>query len=228
MSGCSNCRCAWYIRNALIVSDTDAPSVLAATMLEGSYPGFVYQENRSTFPYGGRADPIFGETEKSVALALKEVTRKIVESPLVMIKWHLFEKPVYLFQWDNIDGVGDIFIYPIRSTPFRNDAFFQAIHGAFYYTHFAVLTLAIIGALAAWIPSATKRISPEKRPTPRLASFLLAFLYLAGQGSSSSPHRPWLRDHGERVGVMARCHHVARRHRCNRRRGRVIPRMPRL
>jgi 4-amino-4-deoxy-L-arabinose transferase-like glycosyltransferase len=168
----------WFIRNGLIVSQTDTPSVLAATMLEGSYPGFVYQENKSTFPYGGRADPIFSETEKSVALALKEVTRKIVESPLAMMKWYLIEKPVYLFQWNNIDGVGDVFIYPVRSTPFRNDELFQAIHGTFYYSHLAVLALAIIGAIAAWIPSATGRLPPGRCATPRLASLLLMFLYL--------------------------------------------------
>jgi 4-amino-4-deoxy-L-arabinose transferase-like glycosyltransferase len=168
----------WFIRNALNVPHTDEPSLLAATMLEGSYPGFVYQGNKATFPYGGRTDPIFNAAEKSVALTLKEVTRKIAENPLAMTAWYLFEKPVYLFQWDNIDGVGDVFIYPIRSTPFRTNELFQTIHGAFYYGHLAVLVLALIGAIAAWLPLARKQLSPDKRPTLRIASLMLAFLYL--------------------------------------------------
>jgi 4-amino-4-deoxy-L-arabinose transferase-like glycosyltransferase len=168
----------WFIRNALNVPHTDEPSVLAATMLEGSYPGFVYQGNKATFPYGGRIDPIFNAAEKSVALTLKEVTRKIAENPIAMTAWYLFEKPVYLFQWNNIDGVGDVFIYPIRSTPFRNDGLFQAIHGAFYYGHLAVLVLALIGAIAAWLPLTRKQLSSDKRPTLRIASLMIAFLYL--------------------------------------------------
>src|SRR5262249_33516469 len=98
----------WFIRNTLNVPHADEPSLLAAAMLEGSYPGFVYQGNKATFPHGGRTDPIFNTAEKSVALTLKEVTRKISENPIAMIAWYLFEKPVYLFQWDNIDGVGDV------------------------------------------------------------------------------------------------------------------------
>ena len=88
----------WFIRNALNVHSTDAPSLLAATMLEGSYPGFVYQGNLATFPYGGRTDPFFSEAEKSVSLTLKAVTGKIVDNPIGMAAWYLLEKPIYLFQ----------------------------------------------------------------------------------------------------------------------------------
>lgn len=168
----------WFIRNAMNVPHTDEPTLLAATMFEGSYPGFVYQGNKATFPYGGRSDPIFNAAEKSVALTLKEVTTKIAENPLAMSAWYLFEKPVYLFQWDNIDGVGDVFIYPIRSTPFRNNEFFRTIHGTFYYGHLAVLVLAIIGAIAAWLPLAKRQLSPDNCPTLRIASLMLAFVYL--------------------------------------------------
>jgi peptidoglycan/LPS O-acetylase OafA/YrhL len=168
----------WFVRHTLNVPHTDEPSLLAATMLEGSYPGFVYQGNKATFPYGGRTDPIFNTAEKSVALTLKEVTRKISENPIAMIAWYLFEKPVYLFQWDNIDGVGDVFIYPIRSTPFRNNELFQTIHGAFYYGHLAVLVLAIIGAIASWLPLASQQLSAANRPALRIASLMLAFVYL--------------------------------------------------
>jgi hypothetical protein len=41
-----------------------------------------------------------------------------------------------------------------------------------------VLVLALIGAIAAWLPLTRKELSPDKRPTLRIASLMLAFLYL--------------------------------------------------
>ena len=163
----------WFIRNAVNVSHTEAPSLLAATMLEGSYPGFVYQGNKATFPYGGRSDPAFSKIEKSVPLTVNEVTRKIVADPIAMATWYLFEKPVYLFQWDNIDGVGDIFIYTVRSTPFHDQILFQTIRSAFHYCHLPMLILALIGAVVAWIVP-----DSNKHPTLRMASLMLPFIYL--------------------------------------------------
>jgi len=168
----------WFIRNALNVPRTVAPSLLAATMLDGAYPGFVYQGNMATFPYGSRSDPIFKEAEKSVSLTLKEIARKIAENPIAMARWYLFEKPVYLFQWNNIDGT-DIFIYDVRSTPFHNDKLFQTIYIVFRYTHLPVLILSVMGAMAAWLPSTAKHLSPDQLPLLRVASLMLPFVYVA-------------------------------------------------
>jgi 4-amino-4-deoxy-L-arabinose transferase-like glycosyltransferase len=168
----------WFIRNALNVPQTDAPSLLATAMLEGSYPGLVYDGNKATFPYGGQFDPIFNETRKSVARTLEVVARKIADDPVAMTRWYLLEKPVFLVQWDNIDGAGDVFIYPVRSTPFNKDMLFKLVHGAFHYSHYVVLILAAIGAVTVWLLSETTQVAPSKQPVLRIASLLFAFLYL--------------------------------------------------
>ena len=41
-----------------------------------------------------------------------------------------------------------------------------------------MLILALVGAIAAWLSSTTKQISPDKRPTLRIASLMLGFVYL--------------------------------------------------
>jgi 4-amino-4-deoxy-L-arabinose transferase-like glycosyltransferase len=168
----------WFIRNALNVPRTDAPSLLAAAVLEGSYPGLIYDGNKATFPYGGQRDPIFNETQKSVARTLEVVARKIADDPVAMTRWYLIEKPVFLLQWDNIDGVGDVFIYPVRSTPFNTDMLFKLVHGAYHYSHYVVLILAAIGAVTVWLLSETAQVAPSKRPVLRIASLLFVFLYL--------------------------------------------------
>jgi len=106
------------------------------------------------------------------------VARKIADNPVAMTRWYLLEKPVFLLQWDNIDGVGDVFIYPVRSTPFNNDTLFKLVHGAFHYTHYVVLILAAIGAVTVWLLSETAQVAPSKQPVLRIASLLFVFLYL--------------------------------------------------
>ena len=168
----------WFIRNALNVPQTDAPSLVAATMLDGSYPGFIYDGRKETFPYGAQADPTANETRKSVTRILEKVAMKIADDPVAMTRWYLLEKPVFLLQWDNIDGVGDVFIYPIRQTPFNDDMLFKLVHGAFHYSHYVVLILAAIGAVTVWLWSETAQIAPSKQPVLRIASLLFVFLYL--------------------------------------------------
>jgi 4-amino-4-deoxy-L-arabinose transferase-like glycosyltransferase len=168
----------WFIRNALVVPQSDAPSLLASAMLEGSYPGFVYDGNKATFPYGGQRDPIFNETRKSVTRTLEVVARKIADNPVATTRWYLLEKPVFLLQWDNIDGVGDVFIYPVRSTPFNDNMLFKLVHGAFHYSHYVVLILAAIGAVTVWLLPETAQLAPNKQPVLRIASLLFVFLYL--------------------------------------------------
>ena len=168
----------WFIRNALNVPQTDEPSLLAVAMLEGSYPGLVYDGDKATFPYGGQRDPIFNETRKSVTRTLEVVARKIADNPVAMTRWYLLEKPVFLLQWDNIDGVGDVFIYPVRSTPFNNNMLFKLVHGAFHYSHYVVLILAAIGAVTVWLLPETALLAPNKQPVLRMASLLFVFLYL--------------------------------------------------
>ena len=95
-----------------------------------------------------------------------------------MMAWYLFEKPVYLFQWSNVDGAGDVFIYPVRATPFSDSQLFRTIHEIFYVGHLPALLLAIVGAIAVWLPQATNKFFAAPLPTLRIASLMLGFLYL--------------------------------------------------
>jgi len=92
------------------------------------------------------------------------------------MKWYFLEKPVYLFQWSNIDG-GDIFVYPVVSTPFSDRIAFETMHWIFERSHLPILALAFLGCIAPWIPTVRKIISLKTQIVLRTASLMLMFLY---------------------------------------------------
>ena len=150
----------WFIRNLLDVP-AGGPSLAATSMLDGSYRGYIFGENPTTFPYGGRYDPSFDFIRRSLVDTLEAVVNKFTLDPLGMMKWYFIEKPVYLFQWSNIDGIGDIFVYPIVTTPFSNHIAFKAVHLIFEWSHVVILTLAFLGCIAPWTPAVTKVVSSK-------------------------------------------------------------------
>ncbi len=166
----------WFIRNLLNVP-AGGPSLVADTMLRGSYRGYTFAANPSTFPDGWLYDPSVDFTRRSLVSTLEAVGNKITLDPLGMMKWYFVEKPVYLFQWSNIDGIGDVFVYPIVRTPFSDRIAFKAVHLIFEWSHVVILTLAFLGCIAPWTPAVRKIISSKAKTVLRLASLMLIFLY---------------------------------------------------
>jgi hypothetical protein len=123
------------------------------------------------FPFAFNRDPNFAAAAKSITLSVKLVARKIWHEPLVMARWYLFEKPIYLFRWDEVGSFdGDVFIYPTWNSPFWGNKLFQAIHAAFRQTHPVMLGFVAVGAVAAWFVGT---------PVIRISSLLLIFTYVA-------------------------------------------------
>src|SRR5262249_1023632 len=166
----------WFIRNLLNVP-AGGPSLVADTILRGSYRGYIFAANPATFPDGWLYDPSFDFTRRSLVSTLEAVGNKITLDPFGMMKWYFIEKPVYLFQWSNIDGIGDVFVYPVVRTPFSDRIAFKGVHLIFEWSHVVILTLAFLGCIAPWIPAVRKLISSKAQTVLRLASLMLIFLY---------------------------------------------------
>ncbi len=179
--GCAGAACVvapWLVRNWLNVVDGDG-SLIAATMLDGSYRGYIYAGDASTFPYARLADPMFETARQTVSRAIGEIATRLASDPLGSAVWYLIEKPGYLLRWDNVDGAGDVFVYPALATPFTTDLLFRTIHRAYRATHDLVVLLAAVGCAMVWIAPAV-RLARFRRPHGlRMASLLLIFLYAA-------------------------------------------------
>jgi hypothetical protein len=168
----------WAIRNAVNLPRGDAPSLFATGILEGSYRGFIFNGDTATFPYGARSDPKFQRLRVDSLAAVREAGTKFAANPGDSLRWYVFEKPVYLFQWSNIDGVGDVFVYPATATPFKSNPIFKAVHETYRFAHPLVLLLAVIGAVLPWPRRFAVVVPNAKLHVPRIASLLLAYLYL--------------------------------------------------
>jgi len=168
----------WVVRNLVSVPGGEAPSLFARTMLEGAYRGYVYAGDPATFPYGARADPRFRELVVSPERVLAEVVQRLAASPVSQLTWYLFQKPVFLFQWSNVDGMGDIFVYPIAASPFLSNPVFAVVRAAYRFSHALLLILGALGAVAAWRTANMQSLGAQAQTVLRMASLLLAFIYL--------------------------------------------------
>ena len=169
----------WLIRNALFVAPDAAPSGLAMTMLFGAYPDFRLAGDPTTFPYPTLHDPNAPAAMASVWSALAEIGRRFAADPATMTRWYLIGKPPYLWQFDNIDGMGDVFVYPVIASPFSDNFTFEAIHHYMRKLHWPIVFSGLLGVALIWAPGLDRLLPWRGRFALRAASLLPVFLTLA-------------------------------------------------
>ena len=136
---------SWALRNQIQVT-SDAPRGMnraIATMSHGTYPGFIYKNPRyKRFPY--REDPLqpaFGSSFENLTQILWSRVKK---EPYRYVKWYIIGKPCYLWSWDIIQGVGDIYIYPVPISYFKVSGFGGMIRAVMKLLHPYFLLLFIV------------------------------------------------------------------------------------
>lgn len=87
-------------------------SRLISTMSHGTYPDFIYKDpNFKYLPY--HEDPMqpeFGSSFREILWA------RFKKNPLLYMKWYFLEKPYYLWSWSILQGQGDIYVYPVKTS----------------------------------------------------------------------------------------------------------------
>jgi hypothetical protein len=169
----------WIVRNMLIEGLVTTPSSLAMTLVIGAYPDYVFNGDPRTFPFPQSYDPDFLKNSASVTTAAAEVLRKVAADPLGMIAWYTLRKPIYLWQFVNIDGAGDVLVYPLRGAPFDTDALLAFTHAAMWVLHWPLVVLAAAGSILVWLPPVVRLLPQAGGLVLRCASLLLIFLALA-------------------------------------------------
>ncbi|MDF1594121.1 MAG: glycosyltransferase family 39 protein [Desulfobacterales bacterium] len=146
---------AWNLRNNLTVP-ADAPKAsdrAVATLSHGAYPNFIYKDPRFfRFPY--REDPqqpAFGASFENFRRILWERAK---QRPFAYLKWYFIGKPYYLWRWDIIQGVGDVYIYPTATSLYRRSFAADLSRFGIKCLHPLLLILALSGLFliiaAAW------------------------------------------------------------------------------
>lgn len=169
----------WLIRNMLFVPAGTTSSPLAQTLLGSAYPDYMFNGDPNTFPYAFLHDPTFEKNSATVLTALKEIWRRFSIDPMGMIRWYFWAKPPYLWQFSNIDGAGDVFEYPIITSPFMSNSFFIFTHDMMKLLQWPIAFSAAVGSILVWLPITSALLEENSGLLLRTGSLLLAFLTAA-------------------------------------------------
>jgi 4-amino-4-deoxy-L-arabinose transferase-like glycosyltransferase len=166
----------WVLRNALV---NPSKSKLAyATVHKGMYPDLIYNNDSKTYGSPNRFDPTWNQ-RRDMTSVLKEIVHRFKDDPQKYARWYIFGKPVMFFSWDIIVGMGDVFIYPVFTSPYHSaSGFFGWTHRLMKSIHGKITVFALLTAIFLWLPMAKKLITERGLIPARFASLLILYFIL--------------------------------------------------
>ena len=166
----------WVLRNKLV---RPVKSTLAiATIHKGMYPNLIYNNDSKTYGFPNLFDEQW-EQRQDMSSVLREIFRRFKNEPLEYLRWYLIGKPSMFFSWDMIVGMGDVFIYPVLTSPYHHHrGFFSLTHRVMNSLHGLLTILALLTSIFVWFPLAKKMLSEKGLIVARFVSLLLIYFIL--------------------------------------------------
>ena len=174
----------WLLRNWFSLHTLSDPTLTINTLYQGMYPDFMYEGRKETFGFPYRFDPNASSIGASLDNTLAAIAHRFESRPWEHIVWYL-SKPLYLFQWDIISGQGDAFVYPATYSPYYDKPLFAWSHDIMKWLHPLLIWSSFAGAMAAWLPRHSLRLTESQWFTARLLS--LTYLYFIFVHIAGSP-----------------------------------------
>ncbi len=116
---------SWKLRNYFAIGSFSDPKLMISSLYHGSFPNFMYNNLPESYGFPYRFDPMVNQYYEGVGKTLQLIWQRVIEQPLQYIYWYLAGKQLYLWQWDILAGAGDVFIYPVISSPIKYQADLQ-------------------------------------------------------------------------------------------------------
>jgi hypothetical protein len=188
----------WSIRNHLSLPENAAKGSkrALATLSHGAYPGFVHENPKYKY-YAYREDPRQPEFSSSIGSFAAIFWERAKDRPLRYLSWYLIEKPYYLWSWNILQGQGDVYVYPVRTSLFYRSAAANAARTVMKALHPLILLVSLAG-LVLFVPGVRRfpRI-PEERAVAMilfciLIYYTLLYTVFAPWPRYSVPLRPFL------------------------------------
>lgn len=164
----------WVIRNNFLLDEKATNTLALASIHKGMYPGFVYKDDPKSYGIPNNFDPEW-ENRNNYSSVFAEIFRRFKEDPIKHLRWYTVGKPIMFFSWDIVVGMGDIFVYPVSTTPYHTSSFFQVTHKFMRVIHWPLIALALLASILIWLPSAYKTLSEREIIIVRFTS--LVFIY---------------------------------------------------
>jgi len=187
----------WIIRNLQIIHSTSDDTLKINFLHHGMYPEFKYNGLDKSYGIPYRYDPLSTEISKSTTSVLNEIARRFRDEPAQHLKWYLIKKPFVFWSWNNIQGLGDVFLYPVHQTPYRTNLFFKWTHFLMRYLHWPLVLLCAVGCMMVWLPQVKNQYPEKSLYVARFVSALLLYftaIHIIGAPFPrySIPLRPFL------------------------------------
>jgi hypothetical protein len=134
------------------------------TMSHGAYPDFIYKSPYyKRFPYReDPSQPLFGS---SIRDFWRVFWPRVKDDPASYLHWYLAGKAYYLWSWDIIQGVGDIYIMPVEDSLFQVSAVAGSIRKIMKFLHPVTLFLALMSIPVIFLG---KRLRGKGKPAVSL------------------------------------------------------------
>jgi hypothetical protein len=166
----------WVLRNKLI---NPGKSTLAiATIHKGMYPNLIYNNDSKTYGFPNRFDPTWDQRRDTPSV-LKEIFRRFKREPLEYMRWYIIGKPAMFFSWNMIVGMGDVFIYPVSTSPYHHpNTIFGLTHRVMWSLHGLLTVLALVTSMFLWFPIAKRMLTEKGLIVARFVSLIMLYFIL--------------------------------------------------
>ncbi|WP_354515170.1 MULTISPECIES: hypothetical protein [unclassified Luteibacter] len=145
---------AWGVRAFTLPPSDSSVHRAAMNLVQGSWPTYhaAYQ-----LAMKGDGDGIrtINAIDSEVALfqvstftGLSTLANRFEHAPLTYASWYA-SKPALLWDWDIRIGQGDIYVYPTRNSPFRENPAWKAVEAACFLANPILMMLALAGTVSA-------------------------------------------------------------------------------
>ena len=187
----------WILRNAITLGAFSDDTLLINFFHHGMYPNFTFDGAPESYGYPYLFDPRSPAISKDLGSVLSEILRRFQERPWEHLSWFFVGKPVAFWSWDDVQGMGDAFIYPVASSPYFSNTFFQWTLIFTFAIHWPLILLGAFASLPAWLSSSDRIFSQRSLFVTRFMSLVLVsytFLHMFGAPIQrySFPLRPYL------------------------------------
>jgi hypothetical protein len=187
----------WILRNAITLGAFSDDTLLINFFHHGMYPDFTFEGIPESRGYPYLFDPRSPAISKDIPSVLNEIWARFQERPWEQLKWCLIGKPVAFWSWDDVQGIGDAFIYPVVRSPYFSAAPFQWTHFFMFVIHWPLIILAGLASLLVWFCSLGETHSQKSLFVTRFISLVLisyTLIHMVGAPIQrySFPLRPYL------------------------------------
>lgn len=167
---------AWKLRNLIAIGALSDPTLMVSALHHGIYPEFLFNGIPETRGAPYRFDPFTSQISGAYSI-LTELVRRATNEPLRYVWWFLIGKQVSLLSWDMIDGMGDIFIYPIEASPYLDRSLFTTTRMAALWLHGPLSIAAVAGCGIVLIRPSWLGLTETKRVPAQLVAVLVLYFF---------------------------------------------------